>query len=165
MLSEKVIFLTLLKYSASYEIISAFLKAISQGGLKFYQHGQVLKPKQMLNKISGNQVAYDYMKKAKTNYDVSQVIGEIGGFMVGLPIGIANGGFTLLPQLAIDDLLTTKKKQVRPFKGIRPLREVGLVYVRSFAKQRLISILGEAIKNAVPKEMLEKESGTIVEWR
>ncbi len=76
-----------------------------------------------------------------------------------------NGGFTLLPQLAIDDLLTTKKKQVRPFKGIRPLREVGLVYVRSFAKQRLISILGEAIKNAVPKEMLEKESGTIVEWR
>lgn len=62
------------------------------GGLKFYQLGQVLKPKQMLNKMSGNQVAYDYMKKAKTNYDVAQVIGGIGGFMVGWPIGTAIGG-------------------------------------------------------------------------
>ena len=77
----------------------------------------------------------------------------------------SNGGFTLLPQLAIDDLSVTKKRQVRPFKAIKPLREVGLVYVRSFAKQRLIEILGEAIKNAVPKEMLEKGRGTIVEWR
>ena len=62
------------------------------GGLKFYQHGQVLRPKQMLNKMSGNQVAYDYMKKAKTNYDVAQVLGGIGGFMVGWPIGTAIGG-------------------------------------------------------------------------
>ena len=61
------------------------------GGLKFYQHDQVLRPKQMLNKMSGNQEAQDYMKKAKTNYDVAQVLGGIGGFMVGWPIGTAIG--------------------------------------------------------------------------
>ena len=62
------------------------------GGLKFYQLGQVLKPKQMLNKMSGNQVAQEYMHKAKSNYDVAQVLGGIGGFMVGWPIGTAIGG-------------------------------------------------------------------------
>ena len=51
------------------------------GGLKFYQHGQGLRPKQILNKMSGNQVAYDDMKKAKKNYDVA--LGGIDGFMVG----------------------------------------------------------------------------------
>ncbi len=76
-----------------------------------------------------------------------------------------NGGFTLLPQLAIDDMPMKKQRQVRSFSGIKPLREVGLVYVRSFAKQRLINILGESIKNAVPESMHEKGSGTIVEWR
>lgn len=76
-----------------------------------------------------------------------------------------NGGFTLLPQLAIDDLPAAKQKQVRLFKGIKPLREVGLIYVRSFAKQRLIKILEEEIKKAVPKEMLEKGRGAIVEWK
>ncbi len=75
------------------------------------------------------------------------------------------GGFTLIPELAGIELPEEKKTQVRHLSKMHPLREVSLVFTRQFAKTRLVELLGESIKKAVPKELLNQDRGTLVEWR
>lgn len=62
------------------------------GGPRFYHHEKLLKPKEVLNIMASNEEAFNVFKKAKANYDAAQVIGFIGGFMVGWPLGTALGG-------------------------------------------------------------------------
>ena len=45
------------------------------------------------------------------------------------------------------------------------VREIGLVYVRNVAKLKWINILANIIKEAIPKEMLDKKRGKLVEWK
>jgi LysR family hydrogen peroxide-inducible transcriptional activator len=74
------------------------------------------------------------------------------------------GGLTLIPELAIKDLPLSKKRFVKPFKKLEPVREVSLITNRIFVKKRLLAILGEAIKSGVPKKMLTQNNREIVEW-
>lgn len=62
------------------------------GGIKLYQDGRVLKPKQALSVMQINPEAYKEFKRAKSNYDGAQVMGFIGGFMIGWPLGTAIAG-------------------------------------------------------------------------
>ncbi len=75
------------------------------------------------------------------------------------------GGFTLIPELASRDVPEEKKDQVRHFGNALPLREVSLVYTRRFAKTRLLELLAESIRQAVPEHLLSRDRGTVVEWR
>ncbi|MGQ1908875.1 hydrogen peroxide-inducible genes activator [Marinifilum sp. RC60d5] len=75
------------------------------------------------------------------------------------------GGFTLIPELAVQYLPEEKKNQVKRFSNLHPLREVSLVYSRHYTKNKLLNLLGKHIQNIVPKSLLNKERGTIVEWR
>ena len=59
---------------------------------KFYQGTHQLSPKQLLEVCKTNQVAYPEMKKAKTNNDLANVFGGVGGFLIGWPIGQALAG-------------------------------------------------------------------------
>lgn len=62
------------------------------GGVKFYQGTTLLKPKEVMNLMADSPEALEAFKKAKSNYDAGQVIGFIGGFMIGWPIGTALAG-------------------------------------------------------------------------
>lgn len=73
------------------------------------------------------------------------------------------GGYTLLPQLATENL--SSKGVLKDFSNLTPLREVGLAYSRTNVKSKLLQILGDEIKQSVSKQMLEKGSGEIVYWR
>jgi len=64
----------------------------SFGGLKFYQEGRILKPREVLNIMEPNPEAFKAFKKAKANYDAANVFGFISGFMIGWPLGTALGG-------------------------------------------------------------------------
>ena len=75
------------------------------------------------------------------------------------------GGFTLIPELAVSYMSEEKKKQVRALSDIKPLREVSVIYSRHYTKQRLITLLCEEIKSVVPASMLKRERGMIVEWK
>ncbi|MEN7546770.1 LysR substrate-binding domain-containing protein [Rapidithrix thailandica] len=75
------------------------------------------------------------------------------------------GGFTLLPELAVEDLPINKRVQVKTFIDSFPLREVSLVYARSFVKEKLIGILEQAIQQSIPEPMLSANRGTLVEWQ
>lgn len=75
------------------------------------------------------------------------------------------GGFTLLPELAVLEFSGEKTKQVKSFDSYTPLREVSLVFSRNFAKDRLIKLLHAEISASVPGHMLEKKRGSVVEWK
>lgn len=77
----------------------------------------------------------------------------------------AEGGFTLLPELAVMELSTRQLGQIVSFEAPAPLREVSLVYVRNAAKRDLIDILKKSIIEALPEEMTDKTRGVIVEWK
>jgi LysR family transcriptional regulator, hydrogen peroxide-inducible genes activator len=73
-----------------------------------------------------------------------------------------NGGFTILPELAVLDLPKKKLDQVRYFRDPAPVREIALVTHRSFIKRKLLELLANSIKKAVPKELLVNEKKEVV---
>ena len=75
------------------------------------------------------------------------------------------GGFTLIPELALQYMSPEKKKQVRSIANTKPLREVSVIYSRHFTKQRLITLLCDEIKSVVPAHMSKRDRGMIVEWK
>lgn len=77
----------------------------------------------------------------------------------------AEGGATLLPELAVQDLPEAAKQQVRPFYAPVPVREVSLVHSRNFAKRRLLELLEKALLEAIPLPKTISKGETIVSWR
>lgn len=74
------------------------------------------------------------------------------------------GGFTLLPELAIDDSGKHADTRIKQF-DVTPLREVSFAYTRNYSKKRLLELLETEIKKSVPKAMLVRERGSVVDWR
>ncbi|MFN8236783.1 MAG: LysR substrate-binding domain-containing protein [Chitinophagales bacterium] len=75
------------------------------------------------------------------------------------------GGFTLLPELAVLELSAKKINQVAEFKKPKPLREVSMVYARSVSKKKFIDVLKKQIIKSMPEELLNKKRGAVVEWK
>ncbi len=75
------------------------------------------------------------------------------------------GGFTLIPDLAVLDLPEEKQQQVKSFDDYMPLREVSLVFSRNFAKHRLLQLVFEEIRANVPAYMINPDRGIVVEWK
>lgn len=63
------------------------------------------------------------------------------------------GGMTLLPELAVADLLQKNAKCVKVIQNQNAVREVSMVISKSFAKKSLIEKLIVEIQNAIPAEM------------
>lgn len=61
------------------------------------------------------------------------------------------GGYTLLPQLATENL--PDGTALVPFERPIPAREIGLVYRREHYKLRMIEALGESILESIPPEI------------
>ena len=61
----------------------------------FRQNGKMLQPKQLLEITKSNPVAFEYMQKAKKNYLPATILGSIGGFGIGFPLGGLVAGRTM----------------------------------------------------------------------
>ncbi|MDX9883002.1 MAG: hydrogen peroxide-inducible genes activator [Prolixibacteraceae bacterium] len=90
---------------------------------------------------------------------------EAGSLETLMNIIDKEGGLTLIPELATIGMPESRFEHVRRFSDINPLREVSLVYSRHFAKSKLIDLLWKEIVASMPEKLLQKERGTIVEWR
>ena len=90
---------------------------------------------------------------------------EAGSLETLMNIIDKEGGITIIPELATLGMPETRFEHVRRFSDMNPLREVSLVYSRHFAKYKLIELLWKEIVAAMPEKLLQKERGTIVEWR
>jgi len=90
---------------------------------------------------------------------------EAGSLETLMNIVDHEGGLTLVPELAKDTMSEKRKKNVKSFTNIKPLREVSLVYSRLFSKHKLINLLWREIREVIPTELQDPDRGTIVEWR
>lgn len=72
------------------------------------------------------------------------------------------GGVTILPLLALNDMTKSKIENTRHFKYPAPVREIGLVTYRYFLKENLIEKLKEAILESIPEEMLSQRKREVV---
>lgn len=71
-------------------------------------------------------------------------------------------GYTLLPELAVDDLGKKEaEKHLRSFNSPVPTREVSLIHSRSFLKERIISALEDVIVEELPKNLKSLKRGDI----
>ncbi len=72
-------------------------------------------------------------------------------------------GYTLLPELALEDLLKkADEKHLREFSHPTPYREISLVTHRHFVKEKLFSALKNEIMKNVPSTLMKKKPQTIV---
>lgn len=62
------------------------------GGVRFEMDTLVLSPKQVLEILKEEPLAYEEFKLAKANYNVAGVLGFTGGILIGIPIGTAIAG-------------------------------------------------------------------------
>jgi hypothetical protein len=62
------------------------------GGYQFYKVEKRLNMNQLVYAMKSNEQAFSQIKKAQSNYTLASIVGFIGGFMVGWPIGTAIGG-------------------------------------------------------------------------
>jgi LysR family hydrogen peroxide-inducible transcriptional activator len=90
---------------------------------------------------------------------------EAGSLETIMNIIDKEGGMTIIPELATIGMSEARFDHVRTFVDSNPLREVSLVYSRHFAKYKLIDLLGKEIVTSMPEKLLQKNRGTIVEWR
>ena len=90
----KKMLLTLTIIIASITISNAQKISIEKtfGGLKFTQKGKNLTMNELVSTMKSNPNSYKLIKSAKSNNIFAQIIGGIGGGLIGYPIGTAIGG-------------------------------------------------------------------------
>lgn len=78
---------------------------------------------------------------------------ESGNFETLKNMVLQGNGYTLLPQMAVDQLSPAHKKLTRPFYKPIPTREVSLVYSKNIVKEKILNALEEEILASVPEEL------------
>jgi len=86
--------------------------------------------------------------KQRTNQNIHF---ESGSFETLIRIVDKEGGFTIIPRMALEFLTTSQKKNIRNFKTPIPTREVSLVHERIFLKESLLNALEKAVLDGLPQ--------------
>ncbi len=95
------------------------------------------------------------MRKRKSSHSLFSY--EAGSISTLINIVDSNSGLTIIPEMAINELTEIQKRNIRPLKGVTPVREVSLVTRREFLRERVLDIIISEMKAAVPKELLNPE--------
>lgn len=82
---------------------------------------------------------------------------EAGSISTLVNIVDNNRGLTIIPEMAIEQLNDKQKQNIRPLKGISPVREISLVTRKEFLRERVLSIIIDEVKKAVPAELVNPE--------
>lgn len=75
---------------------------------------------------------------------------EAGSIDTLIKIVDDNDGITVIPEMAIENLSEKQKKNVRSIKDTTPVREISLITKKDFIREKLINIIVDEIKSAVP---------------
>ncbi|WP_313379895.1 hydrogen peroxide-inducible genes activator [Proteiniphilum saccharofermentans] len=76
---------------------------------------------------------------------------EAGSIDTLINIVDQNEGLTVIPEMALANMSERQKKNVRPFKNSTPVREISLITRQEFLLERMIGIITDEVKSAVPK--------------
>lgn len=91
--------------------------------------------------------------KKRRNSNQSIFSYEAGSIDTLINIVDQNEGLTVIPEMAITDLSDKQKKSVRPFKNATPVREISLITRKEFIRERLINIIVDEVREAVPNSL------------
>ena len=78
---------------------------------------------------------------------------EAGSIDTLINIVDKNDGLTVIPEMALANLSEAQMKNVRPFKNSTPVREVSLVTRKEFYRERLLHIIIDEVRTAVPDSL------------
>ena len=95
------------------------------------------------------------MRKRKSSHSLFS--SEAGSINTLINIVDNNSGLTIIPEMAIEELNEKQRRNIRPLKGVSPVREVSLVTRREFLRERVLDIIVSEIKESVPKTLLDPE--------
>ena len=68
-----------------------------------------------------------------------------------------NSGITVIPKMAIDYLAEAQKRNVKPFRGTPPVREMSLVTCKDFLRDQVLKIIINEAKESVPSSFLDEK--------
>jgi len=98
-------------------------------------------------------------KGRRGDFSTGQFQFESGSFEALLTLVDGGVGYTILPQLAVDRLITgSKKKRLRPFESPEPVREVSLVRSRQFTKKTVADTLAQQIQSQMNENLMIKRA-------
>lgn len=95
------------------------------------------------------------MRKRKSSHSLFTY--EAGSIGTLINIVDNNSGLTIIPEMAIEELNEKQKKNIRPLKGISPVREISLITRREFLRERVLDIIISEVKQAIPKDLLNPD--------
>lgn len=84
------------------------------------------------------------MRKRKSSHSLFSY--EAGSINTLINIVDNNSGLTIIPEMAIEELTEKQKRNIRPLKGISPVREISLVTRREFLRERVLDIIMSEVK-------------------
>lgn len=67
-----------------------------------------------------------------------------------------NGGYTLIPELFSSVLSPEQQKNVRTIQGPKFYRTISLVIRQDYMRERMLNLIADAIKRAVPAQMISQ---------
>ncbi|MDR0422902.1 MAG: hydrogen peroxide-inducible genes activator [Proteiniphilum sp.] len=76
---------------------------------------------------------------------------EAGSIDTLINIVDRNEGLTVIPEMALAGMSRKQKENIRPFRNSNPVREISLITRREFLRERLINIIINEVKSAVPQ--------------
>ena len=82
---------------------------------------------------------------------------EAGSIETLINIVDNNNGITIIPEMALSHLTEKQKLNVRFFEKTTPVREISLITRKDYMRERLIEIIMQEIKMAVPASLQDKE--------
>lgn len=91
------------------------------------------------------------LKKRRNNQSIFSY--EAGSIDTLINIVDQNEGLTVIPEMALGNLSETQRKNVRPFRKNTPVREVSLITRKEFFRERLLNIIIDEVKAAVPRSL------------
>lgn len=95
------------------------------------------------------------LRKRKSSHNLFTY--EAGSISTLINIVDNNSGLTIIPEMAIEELNEKQKRNIRPLKNISPVREISLVTRKEFLRERVLNIIIEDVKKAVPPELLNED--------
>jgi LysR family hydrogen peroxide-inducible transcriptional activator len=89
---------------------------------------------------------------------------EAGSITTLINIVDKYNGVTIIPEMAIEDLSEKQKRNIRPFKGITPIREISLITRNDYMREGFLKIIVNGCKKSIPASYLDKKlKGYIVD--
>jgi LysR family transcriptional regulator, hydrogen peroxide-inducible genes activator len=80
---------------------------------------------------------------------------EAGSIDTLIRIVDTNGGYTVIPELHLEYLTESQKKNIRPIVSPETVREISLVIHVDFVREKVLNAVAETIKKLIPDHMLD----------